>query len=428
MKVLLINPPYTKGTRWIPVSPPLGIGQISSFLKQHGQQVRLIDAFDWDDNAVAQSILDFKPDLIGVTGNSMIRHEQLHVCGLAKIVYPKATVVAGGTHVTAMTDQILKYYPAVDVVVRNEGEETMLELAEGKSLGKIDGASYVQDGQIVHNPPRNPIENLDTLPFIDWDSFNLERYHREHDCDSLLNVGIKSCLIASRGCAHRCRWCYVKDMFGRRWRTMSVNRILEEVRFLITQKHVSYIRFYDDEFCLSRKRVVELCERTISENLKFHWRLQTRVDSLDRELCDLMKKAGCVTVELGIESGCQRILDNAQKDTTVEHNRNAIRVVKEAGLLAKAFIIVGNIGETLESLEETDRFLRETRPDWCSVCTGVRVLPKTQAWNELKEKGPPFVDEIWLEKIEVPFYPVQLSQEVLNHYTLLWEGNKYLAH
>jgi len=424
VKLLLINPPYTKGTKWIPVSPPLGIGQISSFLKQHGYEVKLIDAFDWDDRQIADTILTFKPEIIGVTGNSMIRYEQYHICELAKEVYPHATVVAGGTHVTAMTDQALRYYPAIDVVVRNEGEETMLELAEGKALDKIDGISYVQDGEVIHKPARKPIEDLDCLPFIDWDSFDLKRYHRETDCDPLLNVGLKSCLLTSRGCVHRCKWCYVKEMFGRRWRTMGVRRIMDEVRFLVERKGVSYVRFYDDEFCTSRKRTVELCERIVSEKLKFNWRMQTRVDSLDPELCSLMKRAGCVTVELGIESGCQRILDATLKDTTVEQNRNAIRMVKEARLLAKAFMIIGNVDETVESLEETDKFLRETRPDWCSVCTGVRVLPKTQVWNELKEKRL-VRDEIWLECKEVPFYPVDVPNDTLRQYTELWEGNRY---
>jgi len=424
MKVLLMNPPYTHGTRWIPVSPPLGIGQISSFLKQHGHTVRLIDAFDWSDNQVAQAISEFKPDFIGVTGNSMIRHQQFHVCELAKILHPSAMVVAGGTHVTAMAEQVLTCYPAVDVAVRNEGEATMLELVEGRSLGHIDGISYVEDGQVVHRLPRRPFPDLDDLPFIDWDSFNLQSYHREVDCDPLIERGLKSCMICSRGCVHRCTWCYVMDMFGRRWRTMSVKRILAEARYLVEVRGSNYIRFYDDEFCVNRRRVVELCETILSEGPRFYWRMQTRVDSLDPELCALIKRAGCVTVELGIESGSQKILDRAHKDTTVEQNREAIRMVKAAGLLAKAFLIVGNPGENPETLAETERFMRDTRPDWGSVCTGTRVLPKTEVWYELQQQGL-IKDEVFLMPIEVPFYPVDVPQQVLDYYTSLFEGCQY---
>jgi radical SAM superfamily enzyme YgiQ (UPF0313 family) len=424
MKVLLVSPPYVKGTHWVPVAPPLGIGQISSYLKQHGHQVLLIDAFDWNDDRLMRTAMGFKPEIIGVTGNSMIRHEQFRACNLLKITCSNAKIVAGGTHVTALPSQVLTNYPSIDIVVRNEGEETMLDLADGKPLSEIKGISYIQDGVVVNNPAREPIENLDKLPFVDWGSFNLSQYRREGDCDPLVDAGIKACLVASRGCSHRCTFCYVRDMFGRRWRTMSVKRILDEVIYLLTNFKVTYIRFFDDEFCTSRKRVVELCERILSEKLRFYWRMQTRVNSMDPELCKLMREAGCVLTELGIETGSQRILDRENKDVTVEDNRKAIRMVKEARMLVKAFIIVGNPDETVETLKETEKFMQETRPDWGSVCTGTRVLPNTDLYYELKGKDL-INDDVWLEKIEIPFYPVNLSDEILRHYTLLFEGNRY---
>jgi radical SAM superfamily enzyme YgiQ (UPF0313 family) len=300
----------------------------------------------------------------------------------AKEACPNAIIVLGGPHATFMDKQILESEPAVDVVVRGEGEFTLAELTQrivnGVGLNSADGITYRHQGQIVQNPDRPYIQNLDELPLPAYKHFPLEKYR--------LFGKLFFPVITSRGCPFQCNFCTTSRILGKQYRVRSPKNIGNELELLKREYHADSFTFYDDTLTLDKKRLFDICDEIKNRKISIPWDCQTRVDQVSEEMFTKMKGTNCQQVFFGAESGCQTVLNAVNKRTTVQQNEAAIKMAKKAGLFVATSIILGYPGETAEMRKETFGFLRRAEPDDVYLCIAT-PYPGTELRREVERLG-----------------------------------------
>jgi len=340
-------------------------------------------------------LTSFKPDIIGLsvlTGECI-----LDAIKISKIARSKEIkVVWGGVHPTLFPEQPLKEKIA-DYVVRNEGELTMLELAnaleKGKKLSGIEGLSYITNTS-HHNRDRPFIEDLDTVPKFPWHLLNLENYITK-------GVGLRKAITlnTSRGCPYRCTFCYNQLVSKRRWRTMSVERIMEYILFLKEKYGINYINFLEDNFAVNRNRLDMLCDAIDSEKIDLKWECEMRVNTANKNLLTTMKKGGCMTIGFGVESGSQRMLDFMKKDITIEQVFNAFDLCKKLNIYADIYLMCGLPTETPQDFEKTIKLLNHVTYRSCDLMV-YRPYPGTPMYEycvQHKLFSPPQSLKEWSE-------------------------------
>ena len=388
MRVMLVNPSRSiiKGSIWKRIDrslPSLGIAYIASYLRENGVDVRIVDmkpmGFGADD--VVREAEEFNPDIIGFTASTVQINPAFQIAEKLKQRFPEKRIVFGGVHPTIFPDDVLKC-GNVDMVVRGEGEITMTEIALGKPADSIPGLSFMKRGEIKHNTERLPINDLDSLPMPAYDLLPVKRYR-----PSLGNYKRMPAMsiITSRGCPGKCTFCCT-DTMGKRIRFRSASRIVEEIRHLVDNYGIKEISFYDDTFTAFKKNVRDFCRQIIKENIDITWSCMSRVDFIDQGLLRYMERAGCHQIGYGIESADEQILKNINKNISLEKARDVIRITKEAGIDARAMFMLGNPGETRETIEKTIRFAIELDPDMV-IFNITTPLPGTAMFHWAKERG-----------------------------------------
>lgn len=352
MKVLLVNPPSANlygalGNRY----PPLGLAYLASAARERGHKVSIVD-------------LDLEPghpvdfgawDVVGITSDTPRYPEALKVAEEAK--KEGCTVVMGGYHVTFMDGEALGS-GLVDYVVRGEGEEVfpaLLEALEGGTPEDVAGLSFKKDGRIVRTQSPLPPQDLDSLPLPARDLLPMAKYR------TILRGRPSTSVVTSRGCPFNCYFCASSAFGGLRWRSRSPRSIADEVEVLYRDYGYRAITFMDDNFTLSTERVREFIDELDRRGLDIYWYCFSRVDTVVRnpDLVRRMAEAGAVEVFLGLESGSQEVLDSYGKRTTVEQEKEAIRILKDCGIRPYGSFIIGGIRETRSMAERTIRLADE---------------------------------------------------------------------
>jgi len=295
-----------------------------------------------------------------------------------------------------LPEETLRSTPEVDIVVREEGEQTMLELVKvlerssSNGLKRVLGITYREGSNIRSNPPRPPILNMDTLPFPAFHLLPMGKY-RLHPPFGRQTPAMP--IITSRGCPFRCIFCS-KAVFGKKYRSNSPAYIVDEIRFLKEKFGVKEIKFYDDVFTLDRKRVVAICTQLKEWGIDIPWSCETRVNLVDDELLRVMKDAGCYMIEYGVESGNQEILNYLKKGITLEKTIEAFKLTHEAGIETVAYFMLGSPQETSKTIQETIEFAKKIDPDFVqfSITT---PYPGTELYSLAVEEG--YVPEKWEE-------------------------------
>ena len=384
-KISLVNPPPLKGVYRHQLYLPIGLAYLAAVLEEDGYDVTVIDcpALEMDLKQLKKKLASINPDLVGITSMTPTIQSALLSASAAKEACPDAMVVLGGPHVTFMDEQVLSEEAAVDVVVRGEGEETLLELAENvsntKSLNKIQGITFRNnDGQTVRTPTRPFIKNLDELPRPAYKHFPLEQYR-------LFGRRMLP-IMTSRGCPSQCSFCTTARMFGKAFRARNPKNIVDELEWLRDEHGADAFSFYDDTFTLDKKRAIEICEEIRNREIGLPWDCQTRVSVVSEDILLKMREANCQQVFFGVESGCQKILDAVHKGTTVEQNERAIRLAKAAGLFVSVSVIIGYPEETKEMLQETIDLIRRAEPDDVYICVAT-PYPGTQLRRVVEDMG-----------------------------------------
>ncbi len=431
MKILLLNPPKYDiskyGRSLLETSAPgVGLGYIAAFLRKNGYQVKLIDMLLDNFEQAREKIKKEKPDVVGITCLSEGRKNAFKLAQVVKTINPKIKVIMGGHHVTAMPEQVLKNFP-VDFIVRGEGEITTLELIralENKSdLKLVEGLVFKEGAKIVVTPPREMIKNLDDLPFPLYDRFDiysdLENTHA--NMANLETNGIKlkdrkyAYVTTSRGCPYNCQFCSSTKFWGRRYRLRSPKNIVDEIEMLNKNYGTNYISFVDLAFTISSRNVIETCKEILKRKLNIIWDCTTRVDALNEEMLRWMKKAGCFFISVGVESGSEKIIKNIEKHISLEKVIQAFNLFHKVGILAYPLLMVGNPGETNDTIKETVKLIKIIKPYSVAV-SKTMISPDTDLYELAKKKN--FIDDnYWLTPLPTPFYTPEVTFKKL----LSWE-------
>jgi anaerobic magnesium-protoporphyrin IX monomethyl ester cyclase len=387
-KVTLVNPPIIKGVYRHQPYLPINLAYLAAVLEREGHEVTVLDcaALDMNHEKLRATLISLEPNLVGITSMVPTTPSALQSAHVAKEACPNSKVVMGGLHATFMDEQILNQEAAVDIIVRGEGEQTVLELAslasntDLKKLPAIDGITFRNKGQVVRTQDRALIENLDELPFPAFGDFPLEKYR-------LFGRKIIPA-ITGRGCPFRCSSCVTPKMFHNTFRLRSPKNVVDELELDKNKFGAEAFSFYDDTLTFDRKRIIEICDEIKSRKLDVPWDCQTRVDKVSKEILAKMREAGCQQILFGVESGCQKVLDAINKQTTVEQNEKAVKLAKAAGIFVTMSMIIGYPSETQSSMKETLEFIQRVKPDDVCLCivtpypgTEIRAFVETQGWK-----------------------------------------------
>jgi radical SAM superfamily enzyme YgiQ (UPF0313 family) len=385
-KIALVNSPLLQEAGHHPLFPPLGLAYMAAVLEQNNFEVQIFDCpvNGMNHEKLKAELESYQPTMVGIGSMTPVVESALKSAHVAKEVLPDAKVVMGGPHATFAGKQILTDEKDVDIVVRGEGEETLLELVkqspELKKLSEIKGITFRKDNQIIESPNRPFIENLDALPLPAYKLIPIKKYKI---------TGMKLLpVISSRGCPFQCSFCVASQMFGVKFRARSAKNVLDELEWLKTEYEAEGIAFQDDTLTFDKKRALDICDGMIDKKLNLHWGCGTRVDVVTKELLAKMAKAKCDEIMFGVESGCQRIRDLLKKRVTTEQCINAIKWAKEAGIFVTVSVIIGYPGETKETLQESLDFVRKVEPDDVWLChatpyigTELRALVERHGWK-----------------------------------------------
>ena len=402
IKVALVSPPPPSPLAFVDYqNPTVGLAILAAVAERNGFEVMLLDcpALHLTYNHIKQEITRFKPDIVGVTSVTATFSSALKVAQTAKEAYPQTLVTFGGPHVTIADDQFILQHPEVDVLVKGEGEQAMVELAQcvygSKHLEDVSGITYRKNGQLVRTPQRPCIENLDELPPPAYHYFPLSRYR------IFGKLGLP--MVTGRGCTSECTFCLIPQIGGNSYRIKSPTSIVDEMQWLIDHYHPDFLTFNDEVFTLNKKRVSAICSEIRQRKIMIPWDCQTRADLVSKQLLQKMKASNCQLVSFGVESGSQKILNAMKKGTTVEQNETAIKWAKETGLSVTVSLIIGYPGETKETLKQTIDFTKKTEPDDIYLFlatpypnTGLRETvvnlgwKMSQDWNDFEMQTPTF--------------------------------------
>jgi radical SAM superfamily enzyme YgiQ (UPF0313 family) len=280
----------------------------------------------------------------------------------------------------------LKEHQNIDIVVRKEGEETLLELlrcwVEEKTFDRVAGITFRKNRKIVRTSDRPFIQNLDKLPYPAYHLFPLEKYRLRGRIFRKTVLPI----MTSRGCPFRCSFCLASKMVGRMLRVRTPKSVVDELEWLRDEHGAEAFSFYDDTLTFNKERCYEIFEQMRRRRVDLPWNCQTRTDLVSKELLVAMKRAGCQFVSFGVESGSPKLLKAMGKGTTVKINEKAVKLAKEAGLLVGVSIIIGYPGESTETLNETFAFIERVKPDAVYLCTPA-PYPGTELYELVKDLG-----------------------------------------
>lgn len=402
------------------VYPPLGLLYTSSYINQKGQHhVDIIDcqAQELNHAECAERVKALKPDLIGMTAMTFTLVDcKLTIQEIRKRL-PNTPIVVGGPHTAIYPEETLNPKGlGADYVIVGEGEITLNELASDIEIGKPKNRIYRQ---------QNFIQNLDELPFADYDSVDINDYY------SVLAEDTPSVtLFTSRGCPFSCAYCD-RPALGKGFRPQGAKRVVDEMEAL-EKRGAKEIFFYDDTFSVSMKRVMEICTEYKKRKLKIKWDIRTRVNVVNEDLLKNMKEAGCERIHFGVESGNPRVVKIMNKGTSIKQVEQAFDLCKKYKIKTLAYFMMGNPTETLDDVKDTLTLSKQIKPDFMQM-TILSPFPATKYYLDALKEG--VLDrDVWREyaaNINDDFRPPLWSQpggiysreELENH--LRWFYGKF---
>jgi anaerobic magnesium-protoporphyrin IX monomethyl ester cyclase len=390
MRIMMIQPNYHSGGAEIAGNwPPSWVPYVGGALKQVGfDNIRFVDAMTnyIADDTLATIIEKNQPDVVLATAITPMIYQSQKTLQIVKEVRPQAKTIMGGVHPTYMYHEVLSEAPWVDYIIRGEGEEITVNLLKAIAYGTdeqerrgILGIAFSENGEVVATPAHPPIKNLDTLN-ADWSLLEWDKY-----IYTPLNVRVAVPNYA-RGCPFRCRFCS-QWKFWRKYRSRTPKLFVDEIEKLVKEYKVGFFILADEEPTITKPRFMALCHELIERKLDVHWGINTRVTDIlrDEKELSLYRKAGLVHVSLGTEAAAQLNLNVFRKETTIEDNKRAVRLLRENGMVAEVQYIMGLENETLETIEETYRMAR----DWKADMTNWNMFtpwPFSELFEDLEDK------------------------------------------
>ncbi len=408
MKVFFINPPYKSEygkfsreqrspaiTKSRTIYYPLWLIYAAAVVKESGFEVAFIDApakqmdFEQCYNEIKRIGEGTKLFVVDTSTPSI--YNDIEFSRGIKDRYPDSFLILVGTHVSALPEETLQLDETIDAVARHEFDYIIRDLAfaiqDGADLSRVRGITYRKNGTIESTQDMPFIEKLDDIPFA---SGFIKEYLDEKDYFFSPATYPEIQIFTGRGCPYHCNYCvYPQVMHGHSYRLRSAQNVVKEFKYIAENfPDVKEIVIEDDTFTASRERVEEICNLLIDSGLnkRFRWLCNARVNTVDLKLMKLMKKAGCRLLIPGIESGNQQILNNIKKGTKIEQYEPYVRNAKKAGLLIHACYMVGNEGETKETMQDTLKLALKLNTDTAQFFP-LMPYPGTEAYTWAKSNG-----------------------------------------
>ena len=394
MKILLIKPPALIPKDWTGLTgivPPLGLAYVAAVLEQNGHEVKILDAvaLNLTKTEVAREIKDFHPGLVGITAMTASFKGALEAAQIAH--ESNAFVVIGGPHMAAYPRETLSY-SYIDFGIVGEGEYPMAELIKalehGSPLADIKGLVYRKGEEIIVNGSYI-VDDLEALAFPARELLPNEKY------SSIIGLHPVTTMITSRGCPYHCAFC-AKQPSDEKYRARSAANVADEMEMVIEKYGVREIMFYDDTMTVKRQHIDSICNEIIKRGLKVNWETPIRINEVDESLLSLMKKAGCLRLRYGIESGDPQILKNMNKNISLDMAKEVFRLTRKAGIETFAYFMVGYLHETAQTMTNTLRLAKELDPDLVMFTVTV-PYPNTPLYEQVRKEGLIIDSDYWQE-------------------------------
>jgi radical SAM superfamily enzyme YgiQ (UPF0313 family) len=390
MKILLIYPyplfDRSKAHEEDISAMPIGMYYVGAVLKKNNYTVKIlnwVNIHKTPDKIV--SVLEKeRPDIIGFSILNANRWGGIEIARIAKKINPKTRIVFGGVAATFLWKHFLRHFPEIDFVVLGEGERAFLKLvqriqkADFNNLKAIEGIAFRKGNAILKTTSPPLVKNLDALPIP------AQYFTYQH-------------VISSRGCPGNCTFCGSPRFWSHRVRFRSAENFVQELDMLYS-KGVRFFYFSDDTFTQKKQRVIEICKKILKKGLDISWFAIARADHVNEEMLYWMRKAGCIQISYGVESGSKKIREMLGKPIKKQQIKRAFHLTHRYGILARAYFIYGSPEETWDTVQETVELIKEIKPFIC-ISYILEIYPGTRLYKDY-QKREKVTDDIWLKRIE----------------------------
>ncbi len=377
------------------IIPPIHFGYLSSSLSGKHKVIiydQLRDKFS--DDHLSEMLLQELPDVIGYSAYTRDITKIKTLMAKFRPLLPDTKIVLGGVQISMMPQETYEYLDGlIDFGFVGESEKAFSAFIDVMnsdgltgSLNNIPNLVWKTDAGIKINPS-DPYENLDEIPFPSWELMPPGSYPKAPHGAFLRQFPVAP-IVTSRGCPYPCTFCAAGSISGKKIRYRSLDNVIEEIKYLNRDFNVKEIHIEDDNFSMKKERAIEFSERMLSEGLGITWAFPNglRLDNLDLHTLKLMRKAGCYSLNLGVESGNDNMLLKIRKRITREEIKSRVRMVKDAGLDIGGFFIIGFPGETVEEIKDTINFAKELPLDRIGI-SYFQPYPGTEEYKKLLDSG-----------------------------------------
>ncbi len=443
MKVLLLKPPLTSfKPMHMPPTEPLGLMYLAGFLRDKGKDVSILDAsvggefrnndglftHGLTDASLRDHIIRLSPDVVGISCMFTVHSKGPHnAAKVVKDISRDILVVFGGAHASALPQCVLRDNN-VDLIVKGEGEQTLLEIIENieKSKGiltEIPGTIIRLNGKIKQNKIRPFIDDLDQIPLpardmLDMKPYYYEKYQLEHSM-----FPPRATMVTSRGCPYNCSYCSIHSLWRHKYRARSPHNVIEEIEYLKKEYNINEIAFMDDNISFDKERMTALCDELIEKDVNIKWSTPNGIAiwRLDEEIIKKSKESGCYKLTFGIETGSRRTQKFIRKSyIDLERTKQLIIYCNKIGLWTLSAFILGFPFETKEDIEETIRYSIECDVDMATYFIAT-PYPGTELFDIYRNEGllPDIsIDDFgeWVATVsQVAYDTVKLSKEEIQN-------------
>ncbi len=383
-------------------SQPLGLLYLISVLRQNfpGRfEISLVDQalLNLNFEQVKNKIKDFNPDIVGFSCLSAESKEMSRISEIVKKLKPECITVLGGPHASVFYDQILEK-SKIDFVVIGEGEITFTELIEkiqkNKPIDSVKGIAFKKNGKIILTKPREPIENLDSIPFPAWDLVDFKIYSKVTGMNVYYKAVPWSIIFTSRGCPFNCAYCH--QIFGKKTRFRSPENVIAEIELLTEKYGIKEIHIIDDIFNLNLARAKRICDLIVEKKIKIKIAFPNalRGDIMDRELIRKLKQAGCYSITYAVETASPRIQKLINKNLDLDKVKQAIDWTFEEKINTHGFFMLGFPGEKKEEMEKTIKWACDSNL-LIATFFSVVIYPRIPLMKIAQEAYPNFNFSQW---------------------------------